>query len=273
MRAMAANGSGGGPPPEAGQPPDTYPGLTFWFGGDESVMYTNTGASNVTSTTDGVEPRRIDSAGGISRSLGNNASNFGVYANPIVGSARGVKRTPTYQNVAYFGAKPSGSNNVTSLHNMTTYVTTSVKRLVVLVKVDDAAADVGYAYGNHAVISDTAGYCGLHFYKSGSNVVFQWYNWSGGEVRVEITVPLGEWCVLECKHQGGQIAMRKNGGSWVTAASGTTDTLGSVAQFLAGSGADSNLSVPQFALYNANRADAETLEVARFMGAKAEFTF
>lgn len=273
LRAMMGQGAGG-PPPTAGLPPNTYAGLTFWFDADNSPIYVGATAPLSVTTSDGARPTRIDSAGSIARSLGSTSSEIATFKNPIVGAARGLQVAASDQFIT-FGNRPTGANQVSTINTIGTYWSASNKAFIVAIKVDDAPADSGVSYNNVQVFGDAYnGYCALTFYKSGSNVVFEAYNWGGSEQKVAATaVPLGTWVVVTMKHAGGQLRIKINGGSWNSIASGSTSSTSlnaTWADTFAGSRA---FSVGDFCMYSANRADSELLEVARYVGSKVGLSF
>lgn len=285
IKAMQVRSAPSGPPAIPGQPPSTYAGLTFWLSGDSSPLYTRTTpptGSNVLTTANNALASRIDSAGSISRSLarGDSPSTMTAFRhkNPLSGlSARGYSSKTDdpdaeLNDVCVF-TKPSGTNNPSTLQTIGSLWTASTKVAVCAIKVNAAAPENLTEWLQYYVVGDSLYYTGLMFYKSGGNVVFRAYSYSGGAVvKAEAAHPLGSWVTVAMRHSSGQLRIRINDGAWVSATCGNTDNVTGSAVVGGYHLTGTDFEIAELATYNAARSDAEIIEVQRWMGAKVGIT-
>lgn len=275
--------------PPAGQPPNTYAGLTFWMSGDDSVVYTRlsppSGANSVTTANDAILSR-INSAGAISRSLSNQSTPDSMtlvrYKNPLGGlSSKGIRFVrgdlDTEPYLAGLGVytKPSGLNNASTPTAIGSLWSASTKVAICAVKVNDADTEQTTAWLHTYLIGDAdIGYAGLMAYRDGADTVFMAYSFSGGApVTAVVSHPLGSWVTVAMKHQGGQLRVRVNDGAWTSTACGNTDVMTNHAIVLGYMRDVMDFEIAELATYNANRSDAEILEVQRWMGSRVGLSF
>lgn len=251
----------GGPPTPPGLPPTSLTGLTFWYDGNNSPQYLTDTSTGGLCVADNDVLFRFDSMASIARVFALNLGNS-QYKNPISGSNKGVRLYNNGRHAAY--AQPAPGVGATSNLQLGAFVTATDAVIVASVKIVDAATNTGNAYNNPHIFGDTAGnYFGLCYYKSGTDVVFQAYNWDGNADVVTVTEPLSSWVVVTMRHSGGQLEIRKNGGSWASMASGNTTSITTGAIF--GHNA-TDMQVQQFCTCNASNSDAAILDVEKYMG-------
>lgn len=258
-------GSGGG------LPPDTYAGLTFWYDGDNSAHY-NGSADNSGSPSNSGSFERFDSAASIARVVTVAPANPMTRLIPVVGSSSGLRTASSGGGNVY--VKPSSGVGPSTAVTLGTLFTSSNAVITFAIKVRSAPAAAGNPYDNPLIIGDASIYMGLHVYASGGNAVFVGLNYDGNYDQVTKTGPaLGSWVVVTMRHTGGQLRIRTDGGAWTSIASGNTaDTTQPMTLFYyAVSTLDADIA--QFCTYNANRSDAEILEVERYFGAKVGLSF
>jgi len=107
--------------------------------------------------------------------------------------------------------------------------------IVVSAMFDAITLNTGSPYTDHPIIGDDGGYMGLYVSDVGSPDKVSAYNYDGNQdYASSTTVTVATPYVLEWKHEGGNISLRVNGGSWINAASGNTGSLANVLHFGAG---------------------------------------
>ena len=259
--AMGRGGGGG-----AGQPPDTYPGLTFWYDGDNSPQWKGSSTTAGAATVNGDNMQRADSVPpSIARCF---AGAPGTFLAPAHGAHNGFRKTSTAPNTFY--ERPVGAATPSVSLSASTLFTDSAKTIIAAVRINSANTSGGAnPYSNAAIVSDQSLYLGLYFYRSGaSDIVFQAYSYGGKNdvAAATVTGGLGQWVVVTYKHGGGNILIRINGaqiGSPVAA--GNTSVMTGLMRM--GSNNNGNDMI-QLALYNTAVADADILEVERYFGGK-----
>ncbi len=239
---------------------------TFWYDGDNSPHWKGDSTSSGASSSNNDAMLRSDSVAGATircfsgvtatRKIPVSASNNGFYHPELATSA-----------AFSFYTRPTGTASPSVVSTLAAMFTAALKTMIFAVRIDDCVLDSGLSYGNARIMGDGFAYAGLHCFKSGSNLTFQAYNYSGAEqfAAATITGGIGSWAVVAMKHSGGQLRIYVNGvqvGSPV--ASGNTDvTTGTML-----TGGQSLISLAQFATYNADISDANILQVSRYFGAR-----
>ena len=263
---MVGSGGGGG---GAGLPPSAYAGLTFWYDGDNSAHYNGSADSSGT-PSDGQTVGRFDSVASISR--------------VFVGGAGLDRKTPVYGSsggVVSDGGilvqgmvKPSAGASPSTAIALSNLISAGDAAFVAAVRVDSAATEAYYPYNNAVIFADAHVHFGVHVYRSGSNAVFMGLNYDGSYDKVTAAGPaLGSWAIVTVKHTGGQLRVRVNGGSWSSISSGNTSLLTNNVFLFENTNSDGFVGAcAQLCTYNANRSDAELLEVERYFGAKVGVT-
>lgn len=206
-----------------GLPPSVVAGGTLWFdASDISTLYTNwpsSGGSLI--TTDGQSIgaafNKVNAANGL----------FGGGSQPVYeqtgvnGLSSAVFSDPT-GSAAAFGTSNTSSSPIAA----TSFITPTIKNIVLGVKVNSAAADTGVAYTNRVIFGEGTGFFGLHVTDPGGgvNLTARAFNYSGGVQEATVNFAKSTWVVLTFSHQAGAVRVRVNGGAWATTASGTTDS-------------------------------------------------
>jgi hypothetical protein len=94
------------------------------------------------------------------------------------------------------------------------------------------AAAGGGAFWDHAIVGDAGGYVGLFVSEAGTPDKISAYNYDGTQdYAASNAVVVGTPYVLEWKHEGGNVSLRVNGGTWINTPSGNTSNLGFTLQF------------------------------------------
>lgn len=250
-----------GGPIDPGQPPTILSGLTFWYDADNSAIYKGGSTDAGFATADNDLAARVDSNDSISRCMagGNNDAKLKL---GVFGSNRAVQFTNDTQNGF---AQPIGNANPIANTLTSTLLTVGNKVIMFAGKVASGGTPGGVVYGNTPILSDAAGYVGLHLENSGTDVLWKAYNYAGGEQIASATTPKDTPVIVTMKHSGGVLRIRVNGVEIDDISSGNTDTLGSNA----GMGRnDCDYSISQVVICNASNSDADLLEVEKYCAAR-----
>lgn len=208
----------------SGSPPTSLGGLKLWADmTDNTTLYASSGGSTV--STDGNTVGLVASKGGTGTGL-----------LQVVSGAR-----PTYKTGVVNGKSVlrfDGTDDYFEAINQTGGATTGYITLanlitaangVVIAACSIASADAAQAnvYENDAVFSETGGYFGMNVSDpTGANVTLHSYNFDAGGVDTgSISVPRSTFAVISMRHSGGNLSIRKDGGSWTTVASANTGDL------------------------------------------------
>lgn len=199
-------------------PPDMVPGATLWLDGtDTATIWSEAPPGGTNVTTDGADipcaQNKVDLTGFFVP-----GSNYPKLTTPAVNGASAFKFT------AYGSMRAGGSAPIS------TYVTSSAKLILAVVRLNSAPSDSGNVYTNPIVFGDENGYVGLHYYDAGSgNARVQAYNYASSVATAEASTPFGQWVVLTMSHQSSQLRLRIDGGAWISVASGATSDVSSIA--------------------------------------------
>jgi len=207
-----------------GLPPSVVAGGTLWFdASDINTLYTTwpSGGGSLI-TTDGqsigAAANKINAANGL----------FGDGIRPVHevtgvnGLSSAVFSDPSGVSAAFGTTNTSGSPIASS-----SFVTTTIKNMVMAVKVNSAAADTGVAYTNRTIVGEGSGNFGLQVTDPGGgvNLTARAYNFSAGSQEATANFAKSTWVVLTYSHQAGAVRVRVNGGAWATTTSGATDSI------------------------------------------------
>lgn len=264
------------PPPPAGFDTSMLTGRTFVYDPTESLVLKGVTTTDGSPTTDGDPVKRIDSASGPGTvrtfalpSIGTSAFDWEVDefgpGRHGMGGPLSVDYRFSLFNRPSAGAAPSASQAISTLF------AAGNKTFIFAGRIDAAATDVGLPYSNNAILSDDAQYLGLHFYRSGSNAVLQWYSYDSSAKVVTATVPLGVPFVVACRHAGGSLGISVNNGAWTTAAASNTSLLTGQALALSGS-VPSDSIVGAFVTCNANNSNVNIAACCTSAGALVGLT-
>lgn len=244
--------------------PSILSGLTFVFNAGASAMYKGISTSAGASTVDGDAIRRFESLNSISRIFSDNSASPSLELNEFGTGLAAMKQN---QAALVLYNTPAGTANPSGSQPLSNLFTASTKLLMWAGVVDAADTNSGIAYSNNRILSDQGGYCGLYCYQTGSNIVFQWHNYSGGSQIRTITVAAGTPAVLVCRHDGGNLRFARDNVTWSSpTTSGNTDSLSAQGQFGKISGTF-QFRTAAFVTCNATNTDANILTVVKQMGA------
>lgn len=245
-------------PPPSGFDSSMLSNRTFVFSMDQSAIYKGLSTDNGLATADMDDVQRIDSGPGPS-TIRTFAHGFGPgrfrRRNGWYGTGLDAVQNQAAANMDLY-TRPTGNATPTAAGAMSTLFAAGAKTLIFAGTIHDAPADSGVVYGNASVLSEGGGYLGLHYYKSGSNAILQWYNYAAGEMIRTATVPLGVPFVVACRHASSTLGVSVNNGAWTTTgSSGNTADMTSQARLMYGATANS-LEFAILVTCNANNSDA-----------------
>jgi hypothetical protein len=245
-----------------GSPPNTYGNLTFWYDADNSPIYVS-GSTTSGTPGDGDPAGRVDSNNSIARTFFGSATKRNGYFS--AGNAIDV----TIGSQSLY-TRPTGTADPTTTQNMSSLVSTTNKTLIWAGRVNSASGNSGNPYTNPPILGEGGGYFGLHCYQSGSDIVFQAYNYdnTNGERVVTATEAASTPVIISLRHSSNVLRIRKNGVEIATISALTTTTLANNAF----TGSSFALFTNQLITYNAARTDAEMLEVEKWCSAKLGIT-
>lgn len=265
---MAVNS---GPPPSLSFDTSMLTGRTFIYDPTASLILKERTTTGGSPSADGDPVQRIDSSAGPTtiRSFtvagaGTTAfdwrvNEFGPGKHAIEGEMGPDLRFDLFN-------RPSAGNAPSTVAAMSALFAAGAKTLIFAGTINAAGPDQGNVYGNAALLADHSNYLGLHYYRSGTNAILQWYNYDSSVKVVQATVPLGTPFVVACRHASGVLAIRINNGTWVTTTSSGTGLLTAQATALSGFIGD-NVNVGAFVTCNANNSDANIAACCTSAGA------
>lgn len=134
-------------------------------------------------------------------------------------------------------------------------------------------------YQQNQIFGDQLQFMGLYSGNTGSATVSPYtlaaYVWDGAAKKASATgLNYNQWYVVGVKHDGSNIKIRVNGGSWnSTAAGAAATTTGTLAFSRRVFNIQSDIEIAQFIAYSALLSDADLLNVERYFGAKIGVSF
>lgn len=247
------------PPPVTGFDTSMLTGRTFVFSPYDSAMFKGAQA-DAGSPANGETVPRIDSAPGPSSIRTLWGGGQFTYLDSMFGPGlKGLRYVATtFSGLLY--TRPTGNNPPASNRPTSDLFAAGQKLIIFAGTIYDASANRGSAYLNDMLLADNSGYCGLHYYKSGSNIVLQWMNYTSGEVVRTATVPAGAPFVIACRHSGSSLGVSVNNGAWAT--TGGSGNTGSLADYVRAFEANITASVAVAALVTCNNANTNNANVA-----------
>lgn len=127
----------------------------------------------------------------------------------------------------------------------------------------------GASFGWDQVFGDNGGFMGLNCGSLGvSTCRLALYGWDGAEKKATQDINKSQWYVFGMKHDGSNLKLRINAGSWATTACGSISTTTGTMAFdksYAGAGFG-QFDTTGIALYNALLSDSDLLTVERYFG-------
>lgn len=256
-------------PPSAVFDSSMLSGRTYVFSVDQSNIYKGTRTSDGLAVNDLDTAMRIDSGPGpstIRTFVGQGFVDAQLRANIFGPGLNGVRAMSHHYFRLY--ARPTGTAVPSASGTIGNLVGASAKTLIFAGTIHDAAADYGNVVNNAAIISDTSSYLGLHYYKSGSNAVLQWYSYSSDFYVVTAEVPLGVPFVVACRHASSILGISVNNGPWFTTGSGgATGSVAAEASLFYTYGFTNNCDMGALVTCNANNSNANIAACCTSAGA------
>lgn len=263
MIAQKIAASGGG------LPPNTYANLQYWFSArDTATTFTSINDTDP-ATVDGDFVNRVDSKSPTTRCLSGNSpvtenqtlQLSEVNSNNVVRFIFDVSDAPSLYT------KPSSGNNPTIAVLRTAIKAASAGTYIWAGIVDASAAAGGSPSAVSALVSGDGGEWGFGFYESAGSIYFRHYNFDGNYDFIDTgAITPGTPVVISARHNGGQIRIRVNGGTFSSTASGNTSDFGSTVPIHAFVNGDL-AEWMEHCGYNVALSDANLLEVERYFGA------
>lgn len=250
------------------EPPDVS-GLTLWVDGTYKEQMLTLSSAGYFIKADNEDAGLVISRGGLSRGVANITGSLAAKYKTFVVNGLPVLRfngtDDTYLVYVTSGLATSGSPLLLS-----DLFTSTAKTMIVALKVSAADANQANSYNNDAFLCDASGYFGLFFDSSGSNLNARVYNYDGNSDYATQASALNEWKIYTVKHDGTNIKLRVNGGTWASTASGTTSVM--TGQVRIARGYDNTRYLPcdlaHLATFNTAVSDADINKIEKWMGAR-----
>lgn len=119
-----------------------------------------------------------------------------------------------------------GSTDFLTGAAISNFISNSAGYMIVSWLADAITLNVAQSYNNHLILGDAGQFMGLYLRDTGSPDTVYGFNWDGNEDRgVDATIAVSTAYVTEWRHDGGNVYVRVNGGTWQSAASGNTSTM------------------------------------------------
>lgn len=258
------------PPPPGGKAPDEVSGLTMWIDGTTaSTLYVSNGGANV--STDGDTVGVAQSRGGLSKAFQRaGQTEGGLYKIAIV-NGKSVIRFDGVDD-RYFSQNASGGS-IASPAPVGDFLAASAKTFVAALSIVGADANQANVYQNDAVFEDSGGYTGLMVSNvDASNVRLHAYNYDGNSDAATVDIAKSTWCVVAYKHDGTDVKVKVNGGSWSSVASGATNGWSPTTSALVFGGNYQTrrleFDLAHAAFYNTAVSDADVDDLIKWMAAE-----
>lgn len=248
-------------------PPDMVSGATMWIDfTDTLTLYAGNHLDGGNVTTTGTPVVSVDnkvSPGYGVYSVGTNAGEFRTPATP---SGKGaVAFNNQKSKYIYYDMRSAGYIDVA----LSTLVSTTAKVVIAAVKVAGSTPFNGLDMnGGDVIFGDNDNFAlfvtedsGVISARASNYVTFP-------DNSVGQAISRDTWVVLTVSHQSGSLRLRANGGTWVTASSGTTNFfIGSPPQILnnPNSGAGSEITMAHLFSANTAKTDAEISAVEHWV--------
>jgi hypothetical protein len=267
--AMTAGGGG------SGAAPDTITGCTSWFDfTDITSLYTDNEVTNISSDGTGIQyalskisghRRVIYQTSGAAKPV----YKTGIVNGHSVARCDGTNTTADFESFDSAGPPPNDEGRFLK----TEAYTAAAKTLIVAVSIPSAASDAGN-FGNGAIVGDAAtNRFGLFVYElDASNVRLQAINYDGSEDVATVDSPKSTWAIVSVKHDGTDLKIRINHGSWSSVASGTSASFTTGGPTFANSNAKAAFDCAHVATFNTAVSDADIYLVEQYMADQLAIT-
>lgn len=244
-----------------GTPPNTLTGCTFWLDATDTSTLLDVSNGSVV-TTDGSPVGMAKSkvaVGGVDQ-CGYQAT---AGARPVlktgIVNGKSVLRFDGTDDVYTTNTRSGDTAGGTTLGGTLFSYTQKVAIFGLSIPAADAAQ--ANVYQNDAVLSDAGAFILLHVSNlNATDLTMHAYNWDTNADVATHVLTKNTFAVVTVKHQGGNINIRINGGSWATVATGSTNGGAGMGIINIARAASSNrfmqMDLVHMALYNSAPSDA-----------------
>lgn len=247
--------------------PDQFANLTFWLDAtDISTMYSGSGGSAISSDGDAVG--LILSKGSINRCAHNSGDQRPLYKAGIVGGKSVLRFDASNDGLAI--ADVSGTTAGSSVAASTLFGN-STYTCVGAVSILSASISNGTTYANHRMIGDTGFYMGVYVKSiDGSTCSLMGYAYTGaGDRHADVNATKSSFVTFAMKHDGSNILMRVNGGSWASmSAANVSSVSGNMAIGYAGSTSTCNMDLAHLATYTDALSDDDIDSIEQYFASE-----
>lgn len=240
-------------------PPDGVQGGSLWIDGtDSSHLLDGWGGAPV--TVDGesiyVASNKLNTSNGVVET--------GFPPKLKVGAVNGLSA------LSFAGASASNmrADNGSTALPISTFFTSSIKVVVVGVKIGAANSYTGAAFESDAIIADSDGYYGLYVTDDGvsGQVTLRGYNYGGDSHQITQSIAKDQWVIATLSHQSSQLRLRVNRGAWATLASGATFSMTALLRIAStGTPANRTMEIAHVVGFNQAQADAAISAIEQWM--------
>ena len=244
-------------------PPEMYAACTLWVDGTDSASLFSGGmltGSAVTTDGEGVGSAQNKVVPTAYLDQADSSLSQVVLKTGSAGSKSAIHVLP--------GVPGSGKNlGMMSSKGIDDWVSAADKLFVLALKVNAAVA-TSIPIGTNPIIGSMSLSVGIYAYEDGNPASFLFYGaiWNGGTLYyVETRLPRAAYAIVTMQHQGGQLRMRINGGTWVTAACPSVAAIGLGAIGVGADYFDTDFELAHAAAFNAAQTDAAINAVERWM--------
>ena len=240
-------------------PPDSVQGGSLWIDGtDSNHLLDGWGGAPVTVDGESVYAARNKF------NTSNGMVETGLPPKLKVGAVNGLSA------LSFAGASASSmrADNGSAALPISTFFTSTVKVVVVGVKIGAANPYTGSAFESDAIIADSDGYYGLYATDDGASgqVTLRGYNYGGDSHQITQSVAKDQWVIATLSHQSSQLRLRVNRGAWTTLASGATFAMTALLRIAStGTPANRSIEIAHVVGFNQTQADAAISAVEGWM--------
>jgi hypothetical protein len=248
-------------------PPDMVSGATMWIDfTDTLTLYAGGHLDGGNVTTTGTAVMSVDSKVSPGYGVYSEGANAGEFRTPATPSGKGaVAFNNQKSRYTYYDMRSAGYIGVA----LSTLVSTTAKVVIAAVKVAGSTPFNGSDMnGGDVIFGDNDNFAlfvtedsGVISARASNYVAFP-------DNSVEQAISRDTWVVLTVSHQSGSLRLRANGGTWVTASSGTTNFGGDLPPQILNnpnSGAGSEIAIAHIATFKTAQTDAAISAVEHWM--------
>lgn len=264
QQALMMAGSG-----EVGTSPIDIGGCRYWFDATlAGTMFTDNGTVNVSADTDLIRTAADASAQTALMMFQGISGNRPAYRTGVV-NGKSIARFGAVDHFQSGTATATGGGVQSTSSNLSDFISASAATVVCAVKATAVRADQGAWFNNDRIFwAGSSFYFALGVYRSGGLDYFGFVNRDPSTDVAVASHTQDTMVVLGMKHEGGNIKIRANGGSWSTTASGNTDNtgVGIIVGDTGAGGGSTEMDLAHLAFWQTALSDADLLEVEKYLG-------